>query len=401
MNVLLLGNGFDLYYDLPTTYANFLHTVDFICEHYDPAMKTVGSVFGDHRLTDNDDRIRQSYEKYQKEYNQVPLDESIIAELKEKASNNNWFSYFLKNFDKDVGWIDFEKEISKVIDVLSSFFSTDDERGTNGKRAPQTFSQYDPLLWEIMHSFGFDGERKSDARIYGHSYVRKRLREDLYYEDPPESKQRYIDKKKLAQELFASLREFSKCLLIYCRCFVEETVNQLVSLGKISLDQAFQDVSGIVTFNYTNTFEKLCPERKVSHIHGTLDKSIVLGVNSDEYDELSDIDTTFIQFKKYYQRVILRTDIDYLKVLHEFEFVKNETNYQTMLTVMGHSLDITDKDIITELFGLADAIQIFYHSDSALQQYVKNLIAIFGKTEFDRMRYENNLTFIPLSEVGK
>ena len=57
MNLLLLGNGFDLYHKLPTRYDNFLHTVDFLIQYYKPEMKTIADVFGDSRLQKEDSFI--------------------------------------------------------------------------------------------------------------------------------------------------------------------------------------------------------------------------------------------------------------------------------------------------------------------------------------------------------
>ena len=41
MNMLFLGNGFDLWHCLPTKYENFLHTVDFLQKNLDESIDTV------------------------------------------------------------------------------------------------------------------------------------------------------------------------------------------------------------------------------------------------------------------------------------------------------------------------------------------------------------------------
>ena len=45
MNLLLLGNGFDIYHKIPTKYENFLHTIEFLKKSYNSDMKTIGDVF--------------------------------------------------------------------------------------------------------------------------------------------------------------------------------------------------------------------------------------------------------------------------------------------------------------------------------------------------------------------
>ena len=53
---------------------------------------------------------------------------------------------------------------------------------------------------------------------------------------------------------------------------------------------------------------------------------------------------------------------------------------------MGHSLDVTDKDIIKELFEQADEITIFYHNIEAKRKYAENLVKIFGKIKFEKLQ---------------
>ena len=66
------------------------------------------------------------------------------------------------------------------------------------------------------------------------------------------------------------------------------------------------------------------------------------------------------------------------------------------LFTMGHSLDITDKDIILELFENAKEIKILYHNAEAKSSYIANIINIFGKSGFDMLKKEKKLTFVSL-----
>ena len=66
------------------------------------------------------------------------------------------------------------------------------------------------------------------------------------------------------------------------------------------------------------------------------------------------------------------------------------------MLIMGHSLDVTDKDIIAELFDMANKITILYHSFEAKSQYMKNLVKLFGKHKFEFFRNEKALSFLPL-----
>ena len=65
---------------------------------------------------------------------------------------------------------------------------------------------------------------------------------------------------------------------------------------------------------------------------------------------------------------------------------------------MGHSLDITDRDIIEELFQNAKEIIVIYHSISAKKSYISNLIKMFGKNKFDLLKKDKKLSFLSLNQ---
>ena len=80
------------------------------------------------------------------------------------------------------------------------------------------------------------------------------------------------------------------------------------------------------------------------------------------------------------------TDTEYLSWI-------NQDGIEYTLMVMGHSLDVTDADIIMDLFSKAKEITIIYHDDSAKSSYIGNIIKMYGKSGFDKLRKEQNLTF--------
>ena len=154
-------------------------------------------------------------------------------------------------------------------------------------------------------------------------------------------------------------------------------------------------VRDVVTLNYTHTFESIyCKEikRNIYHIHGDVDFNIVLGINSNENDNLETVNTDFLRFKKYYQRTMYETDSQYLQWLKDRYDSQEDLN----LLIMGHSLDITDRDILYELIELATDIKILYYDDKAKAQYIANLVRIFGREGFMTLRSQKNLAFLSL-----
>ena len=122
-----------------------------------------------------------------------------------------------------------------------------------------------------------------------------------------------------------------------------------------------------------------------------------MGINSNEKDEVGTINTDFLCFKKYYQRVFYKTDIEYLMALKYNDlFDSRNTNN---LIVFGHSLDSTDRDIIVDLFSFSNKIKIYCYNKKAMSDNIKNLVNIYGREGFDILRSEKEMTFIVLDEI--
>ena len=215
-------------------------------------------------------------------------------------------------------------------------------------------------------------------------------------EKPYGSRNYIIDKEKIIEELNKELIVLSNMLKKYLIYFVDKPLEQIKEKSLVSrIKWLNKKIDCVFTLNYTKTYEKLYSFDRICHIHGDVNSNILLGVNSNKEDELSELNTDFLCFKKYYQRVFYKTDYDYENIIAEHAiFEGDEKNLQ--LGVVGHSLDITDKDIIEELFDLSRKITIYYHKESDITKYIKNLLAIYGKTKLDELRCTKDLNFIKL-----
>lgn len=149
--------------------------------------------------------------------------------------------------------------------------------------------------------------------------------------------------------------------------------------------------------NYTNTYEILYRPSIVEHINGNTNTEIVLGVNPDKSDEVYSIDTAFLQFEKYFQRTFYSTDNTFLKKIYGQQRVGTLEGGRVICA--GHSLDVTDKDIIQLVFEPGNKIYILYHSDISVKSQIRNLVEIYGKQGLDRLRAEKDLCFLRQSEV--
>lgn len=204
-------------------------------------------------------------------------------------------------------------------------------------------------------------------------------------EYPLGSKHRIVDKALIFTELSEELINLSEALKLYLSIFVESIIPTLFAYNHFKPTLPFEGINRVITFNYTNTYERLY-SNSVHHLHGSTDSRIVLGINPDIYDEVDNADTLCIAFKKYYQRVMYGTDAEYLSWI-------NQDGLKYTLMIMGHSLDVTDADIIKELFYKATEITIIYHDDTAKSSYIGNIIKMYGKSGFDQLRKEKKLNF--------
>ncbi len=387
MNVAILGNGYDLNYQLPTSYRNFLLTIDFLMKAEIENLNTIGDVFGNKLLQEQDYSIKTSYDKYKQLYDDVELDKEKIKELVNIAKENVWFSYFLKSFNREAGWIDFEREIAFVIDCYKGLFKFTDEKLSTTITIKKKDLEY--VILKMTERIINVKERNMHGLVVD-------VKKEYITEYPQNSRNYKVDKTKIIAFLNEELCDFIKCLKIYLQCFIDVVTEQLINNSKIEQLNVLRSIDAVVTLNYTNTFEYFNPNTKIFHLHGNVNDKIVLGINPDLSDDKASVDTSFLVFKKYYQRTFLGTDTDYLNWIRDFSrriAIRDDVH----LIVMGHSLDITDKDIITDLFGIASEITVLYHNDIAKSQHITNLISIFGKTEFDKLRNEHSLDFLCLS----
>ncbi len=380
-NILLLGNGFDLYYKLPTKYDNFLHVVNYLQSNQNIKFEHIGDVLSQKSLQDLDAFIAQCYNAHKQTFDATLLNKDDIVKIISLTTNNRWFSYLNKVFNKDVGWIDFEKEISFVLNCFEEAFK---KSTLVHFKADEKYVQY------VIELFEFYIDKVSSKNVV--TIGTYKVNADYCIEVPVGSGNKIVNTEKVVNNLYDDLSNLAKALKLYLKCFVENTFEFLKDDGTCDRLEFLSHIEKAITFNYTNTYEKLYFNNSAFHIHGNVDNEIVLGVNPDDSDELENMNTTFICFKKYFQRTLFETDREYLRWMKGF--VDSQSPYR--LFAMGHSLDITDRDIIEELFQSAKEIFVLYHNVDAKKSYISNLVKMFGKDKFDLLKKDKKLTFLSL-----
>lgn len=199
-------------------------------------------------------------------------------------------------------------------------------------------------------------------------------------------------KRYILDRLKKYLDEFIDCLDFYFRMIVYK-INILKYPSEIYKYFYFDY---IISFNYTDTYNRVCrkldrrlqiDEENIHYLHGRTGNSsrknnMVLGISDFDPENL---DTVY--FKKYFQRIQKHTGNKY----RDWIIPKNEVVF------MGHSMDITDGDIIKKLIINTHKTTIYYYNQSDYEQKVINLIKIFGADSFEGLYNDGKIIFIELS----
>ncbi|RKI37101.1 hypothetical protein D7V86_24940 [bacterium D16-51] len=376
MNILVIGNGFDLAHGLPTKFTDFLKFVGVYIENRDIFRKKQ-SLENKWREFNKENQDRVMFFSILHEHNK-----KLFLELDKLISNNVWIEYFMSIYEERIkngkdGWIDFESEISQII---KSF--TDIMTGWG-------YSLYDQEL---------DFRDGNTYNLYpGYLKINELIKQCCNI--PILQRISYLT---IRDCLLSDLGKLIRALEIYLTDCVEK-----IEITKISKDIKELDIDHVLSFNYTDTFEKLYGENnniEYDYIHGKADISntiesnnMVLGI--DEYldDDRKNKDVEFLAFKKYYQRIYKQTGCKYkewvdeiresgkeieIKFRKEFptQIPFNNFYHKHYMYIFGHSLDMTDGDILRELI-LNDNVHttIFYHNKDVMGQQIANLVKVIGQ----------------------
>lgn len=374
MNILVIGNGFDLAHGLPTKYYDFIKFV-----------KLLQKIDGKDDYQRN--RIISDMKNYTAENSAINksildkmLDKSIyenqyFKELVNCIKDNGWIEYFKDKAKIQSTWVDFEMSIKELIRMFDAIKRNDEEE----------LSLIDIQAVDIRNSMR--NFVKEDRKVYS-------------YTNPNLIDLREIISSKFIDALESDLKKVIRALEIYISLFIEEIdCNFYKGIVK--------NIDKIISFNYSNTYERLYEINNIEfdYIHGkaNLEREInknnmVLGI--DEYldDKIKDKYLDFIFFKKYFQRIYKKTGCNYKYWLEEIVQYNEESN----IYFYGHSLSRADKDILKDLILCENVkITIFHHDDEAYRSQITNLVDVIGQDKLIEKVYGGNPTIVFISTENK
>ena len=346
MDILIIGNGFDLAHGLKTSYKDFL---DFCVER-------------------NNKRIPMAVK-----YGTTFID-------------NIWLKHFLLRQD-ELGktWIDLEEEMLTVIETLSNIANI-------ARLQPVANSNFSfPVMFVIRKdaiNFQFSNIAEFIKPVNYNCQTDECGYKELETNDFSSIYYFVKDFDSLVRLIYDKLREFTKEFEKYLIENVNVCLQSQVASGyKLTLKTSRLYV---LSFNYTNTCESLyqyncntlAKDLKIetTYVHGKAsssgDSNLVLGTKSFSN---KNIPLCFNVFKKHNQRHKYNTIEPYQELLRLIKL----PNTNPVFHIIGHSLDESDHKILKHILD-ADknaTIKVYYHDEESQERLINNITDIITEEE--------------------
>lgn len=329
MDILIIGNGFDLAHGMETSYKQFLEFV-------------------------NKERLNGD------------------SCYKECYQTNLWMKHFLEiqNYTGD-NWINLESAIFDVIRHLKLY----------PVRKKQVLS-----LCMLDSHFNIMSMKLREP------YLNETLLKEGYKNpnDPHYITYYFENNNDLINLLYRQLREFTK---IFEKYLLEVVLSKKIKPFEFTL----KNPVSILSFNYTDTFEKLYKQDitksaikpRYVYVHGRVCDNgkcrLVLGTHSflniDPDNHQLNIPVEYNVFKKHNQRHKYNTIEPYQELIQEITNLYKEIC--PTFHIVGHSLDKTDHNILKHILlaNPKSVINIYYHNEEAQERMINNITEIIGEEE--------------------
>ena len=302
-----------------------------------------------------------------------------------RNAGNIWETYFqvlhIQKKMNGIGWIDLETEIRYVIECFDRMsdnlykeiiFPENEEDAGTRETLNQLFRKVDREKIEVFHNY---------------------------------LKNAFLTGKDREQRIcYADLREIAyDHLLRFARCF-ELYLQQCVSRISVTLqspDIASLYPNKVLSFNYTDTFDRYYKHAEAvaetdstgkvtqgslipftQYIHGKMGSgNIIVGIDEYSVGEERDKRVNYNVFKKFVERILYKTGLEYREWISDI--VNTEYIGEVLVYVFGHSLDITDKDILSDLITTDKVTTVIYYFSREQQaSQISNLIKMIGHDRF-------------------
>ena len=379
MNLLVVGNGFDLAHKLPTRYSDFL---DFMSLYIDKVYdwRFNWQMFDEelHKLEysalDNILADLKQFPKFNAPVKKIFYDCTSLPLIGEREFYiNDWLMYLLCVYsyrrsleNPKYMWIDIEEEIKKLLmqlDKTDSFFRK--------KTRLSVLAPYKSSNDNKPKTFYFNSLFSQINRV----------------QDIPDDKL----KGEMINFLFRDLERLECLLKFYLNLVQSDFHMREKKFFNINTNFPYSImIDHFISFNYTNISTIYLSEEQKSNIHyvnGDLgdDSKIILGFeNHDSNKTYEFCNNNIDSFCKTSQRVNYNMDYEYKKWIR----ICHDETYEKINTyIIGHSFALSDKQILLDIIKQSDNVTIYCHSkddndNGDRQSKIANLKKILGENEF-------------------
>ena len=450
MNILIVGNGFDLSHYLPTKYDHFMDVMGAI-ENWDVSKGEMNfdDLFG--ALYEKESYFF-GYTKAMYKTDEIKISVDQIKDLQEQLKDNVWYQYFSDHVKEVKTWIDFETKIEEALEIVCDFMDEIEIYSNKnnslekiisflegGKAKDYFLSQKSIRVLGLLKILdveyknfgidfssqvvGFDGDWNHSFSSLSESFLAKyKGYDDFLY-------------KNVTKFLYKALLNFSSIFCDYLKI-----LDGLNTINNKLYVPVLETINRVYSFNYTSTFLKVYRSDVQSYfLHGKINdqNKIVLGVSDLNNQILRKFDLW--GFTKYHQKLLLNTDYEFIEeyllgneeIKEELELTRqfwlskaasgsgsvklidqkiqrvlNEHNLDLNFHIWGHSLDYSDNTYIKELFSFNEPYDqgvriVVYHYNSAQFDLLSNLIYILKKDKVENWMKKGWLRFEPNPNIAE
>lgn len=373
----ILGNGFDVHFDLKTQYKDFYFFLSIINESDDKKFfyKKINEKFD--KIDVKEEICNKVYDKYKKDY-----------------SNNFFVKYFLRLEKYDINWVGIENELSVILHLFDDAFNIVKLVGSSKDKLIIKFMDILPTD-EYYNAFLclnniFNEINECDIyKITDNLITLFGKSTPIIGKGNPQTNAIILNDflSFFPYLLLNSLNRFEELFSIYIYYFIPQVVKIEKDIFKIperdrglfpdDCSDGYLSPEKVISYNYTNygmnNFE--LDREDVCFVHGRIifendilsnnNCSIVFGIDSSETGKF--INKKYNIFTKKIRRVLYNTDVNNLK-----KYCDNVQN----IVVYGHSLDFADNDSLSIIIN--DCMDNYYAAkDRKSKEKSGNPFAIF------------------------
>ncbi|MCD8230657.1 MAG: bacteriophage abortive infection AbiH family protein [Clostridiales bacterium] len=352
-NILVVGNGFDLYHGLKTGYRDFIRCVE------------------------------EAFARSREERTDVQ------TRLTELCNRNGFFRHFHFSMSDDESWSYFESEMDNIVRALSHFQSVMEENQKNPEHDPAAYNiigglfSYNDLL--IFKDFTRIFEQIYDDPSGGLFKLRQQFI----------TAEKRLDARAMVREVRKELESFTEAVDLYLSSCVgnrSDREESDVSVRSLQIEEVHPDY--VINFNFTNTPVIYgIPEERIFYAKGKAGNeplNLVLGS-----PDLSEEPEDWIYLKNYFQKLMKFIGLPDREQLYS----ENEEGKAVPVTLhyFGYSFPEGDAELICELNEAAEKTVVYYTDQEDYAFKIIRLIRLFGKDAVTEKIYGGTLVFRKIS----